>query len=68
MRASIASQRIYFVMPDRYADGDPSNDRGGRTGGREVTGYDPTDPGWFHGGDLRGLTGECTGRGAAQRG
>ena len=25
--SAFASQRIYFVMPDRYANGDPSNDR-----------------------------------------
>ena len=31
-RASLASQRIYFVMPDRYANGDPANDRGGLAG------------------------------------
>lgn len=60
VRTSIASQRIYFVMTDRYANGDPSNDRGGRTGTRGVTGYDPADTGWFHGGDFRGLTGGCT--------
>jgi glycosidase len=47
-------------MPDRYANGDPSNDRGGATGSRSVTGYDPADIGWYHGGDLKGLTGECT--------
>ena len=41
-------------MPDRYANGDPSNDRGGKTGARSVTGFDPTDTGWFHGGDLQG--------------
>ena len=58
-RTSIASQRIYFVLPDRYANGDPSNDRGGLTGAREVTGFDPTDTNWFHGGDYRGLTGDC---------
>ncbi|MEX2256862.1 MAG: hypothetical protein WEC34_15595, partial [Acidimicrobiia bacterium] len=58
--ASIASERIYFVLPDRYANGDPANDRGGRTGIRGVTGFDPTDPGWFHGGDYRGLTDDCT--------
>lgn len=57
---SIASQRIYFVMPDRYANGDPSNDQGGKTGSRVVTGFDPTDEGWYHGGDLKGLTGGCT--------
>ena len=28
----LASQRIYFVMTDRYANGDPSNDRGGSDG------------------------------------
>lgn len=57
---SIASQRIYFVMPDRYANGDPTNDEGGKTGSRIVTGFDPTDEGWYHGGDLKGLTGGCT--------
>ncbi|MGH3071234.1 MAG: alpha-amylase family glycosyl hydrolase, partial [Gaiellaceae bacterium] len=59
-RSSIASQRIYFVMTDRYANGDPANDRGGRTGSRGLTGFDPADTGWFHGGDFRGLTGGCT--------
>ena len=58
--SAFASERIYFVMPDRYANGDPSNDRGGRTGPRSETGYDPVDTGWYHGGDLRGLTGTCT--------
>ncbi len=58
--ASIASQRIYFVMPDRYANGDPANDRGGATGSRVATGFDPADEGWYHGGDLEGLTGGCT--------
>ena len=24
-----------------------------------MTGFDPTDPNWFHGGDYRGLTGDC---------
>ena len=56
---ALASQRIYFVMPDRYANGDAANDRGGLTGQRSVTGYDPADTGWYHGGDLEGLTGTC---------
>jgi len=56
-QSSLASQRIYFVMPDRYANGDPSNDRGGLSGPSGVTGYDATDPGYYHGGDLKGLTG-----------
>jgi glycosidase len=58
--SSLASQRIYFVMPDRYANGDPSNDRGGLTGNSHATGYEPADPGFFHGGDYKGLTGNCT--------
>jgi glycosidase len=58
-RTAIASDRIYFLLTDRYANGDTANDRGGRSGGRAVTGYDPTDPGWYHGGDLEGLTGDC---------
>ena len=56
----LATQRIYFVMTDRYANGDPANDRGGRTGGPEITGYDPTSTAYFHGGDFKGLTGTCT--------
>ena len=31
--SGLAAQRIYFVMTDRYANGDPSNDRGGKVGG-----------------------------------
>ena len=63
----LASQRIYFVMPDRYANGDPSNDLGGLSGTRGVTGYDPTATGYYHGGDLKGLVGGCeTGDGLAR--
>lgn len=49
---------IYFVLPDRFDNGDPSNDRGGLSGDRLVTGYDPTAKGFYHGGDLKGLTGK----------
>src|SRR3546814_2827896 len=31
---------IYFVLPDRFANGDPANDRGGLSGDRLTTGYD----------------------------
>jgi glycosidase len=50
-----ADEVIYFLLPDRFENGDPSNDRGGLTGGRLVTGFDPTAKGFYHGGDLRGL-------------
>ncbi len=48
---------IYFVMPDRFENGDPANDRGGLRGDRLKTGYDPSHKGYWHGGDLKGLTG-----------
>ena len=44
-------------LTDRFANGDPSNDRGGSSSGDPlVHGYDPTDKGFYHGGDLAGLT------------
>ena len=49
-------ETIYFVLPDRFENGDRTNDRGGLTGDRLVTGYDPTHKGFYHGGDLKGLT------------
>jgi glycosidase len=55
VQSSLASQRIYFVMPDRYANGDTPNDTGGLSGPKGATGFDPTDPGYYHGGDLKGL-------------
>lgn len=47
---------IYFVLPDRFANGDAANDRGGLKGDRLRTGFDPEHKGFFHGGDLAGLT------------
>ncbi|MFF7575028.1 pullulanase-type alpha-1,6-glucosidase [Streptomyces sp. NBC_01707] len=55
-RHDLTREQFYFVMPDRFADGDSSNDRGGLTGSRLETGYDPTDKGFYQGGDLKGLT------------
>ncbi|OYW26775.1 MAG: alpha-amylase [Caulobacter sp. 12-67-6] len=53
-----ADEVIYFVLPDRFANGDAVNDRGGLTGGPLVTGFDPRRAGFYHGGDLKGLTGK----------
>ena len=47
---------VYFVLPDRFENGDPANDRGGLQGDRLTTGFDPTHKGFYHGGDLKGLT------------
>jgi pullulanase-type alpha-1,6-glucosidase len=54
----LTDEVFYFVMPDRFADGDPSNNTGGISGGRLDHGYDPTDKGFYHGGDLAGLLDE----------
>ncbi len=57
VRSTLADRPIYFVMIDRFANGDPGNDRGGSAGDDPlVHGFLPTDPGYFHGGDLVGLT------------
>ncbi|OIJ98019.1 pullulanase-type alpha-1,6-glucosidase [Streptomyces colonosanans] len=55
-RHDATREQFYFVLPDRFANGDTSNDRGGLTGSRLATGYDPTDKGFYQGGDLKGLT------------
>jgi glycosidase len=52
----LTDEVIYFVLPDRFANGDPTNDRGGMGGDRLDHGYDPTHRGFYHGGDLAGLT------------
>ncbi|WP_327171118.1 pullulanase-type alpha-1,6-glucosidase [Streptomyces sp. NBC_01336] len=55
-RQDLTREQFYFVMPDRFANGDTGNDRGGLTGSRLETGYDPTDKGFYQGGDLKGMT------------
>src|SRR5690606_10579700 len=46
---------IYFLLPDRFANGDPSNDHGGYAADRLVSGFDPANPEFYHGGDLAGI-------------
>ncbi|MFE9818745.1 pullulanase-type alpha-1,6-glucosidase [Streptomyces sp. NPDC005773] len=55
-RHDLTREQFYFVMPDRFANGDTGNDKGGLTGSRLETGYDPTDKGFYQGGDLKGMT------------
>ncbi|MEU3374556.1 pullulanase-type alpha-1,6-glucosidase [Streptomyces sp. NPDC006660] len=55
-RHDATREQFYFVLPDRFANGDPANDRGGLAGSRLDTGYDPTDKGFYQGGDLKGIT------------
>ena len=56
VRHPMSGEVIYFVMPDRFANGDPSNDTGGIAGGPLDHGFLPTDKAFHHGGDLAGLT------------
>lgn len=51
-QVGLSKDLIYFVFPDRYLNGDTSNDKN--------PGFDPTDTAFFHGGDLKGLTGTCS--------
>lgn len=46
---------FYFVLPDRFENGDPANDQGSREHPISFGGFDPTNKGFFHGGDLQGL-------------
>nr|BFE77872.1 hypothetical protein GCM10020093_004730 [Planobispora longispora] len=55
LRADLSRERFYFAMTDRFANGDPGNDRGGLSGDRLATGFDPAHKGFYQGGDLTGL-------------
>ncbi|MEV6973314.1 pullulanase-type alpha-1,6-glucosidase [Kitasatospora sp. NPDC093806] len=59
-RHDLTREQFYFVLPDRFANGDRGNDTGaklpdGSTGTRLDHGLDPADKGFYHGGDLAGL-------------
>jgi len=58
-KVGLSKDLIYFVFPDRYRNGDTSNDLAGGTTIDPTSGYDPTSTAHFHGGDLKGLTGSC---------
>ena len=46
---------IYFVMLDRFANGDKTNDSGDASG-FSSGGYNASDSGYYHGGDIKGLS------------
>ncbi|WP_250445625.1 pullulanase-type alpha-1,6-glucosidase [Actinotalea sp. C106] len=50
-----SEERFYFVLTDRFANGDESNDTADIDGDRLDHGLDPSDKGFYHGGDLAGL-------------
>jgi len=56
VRVAAQDNIFYFLMPDRFDNGDPGNDTAGDASGDPlVNGYDPTHKGFYHGGDLAGL-------------
>jgi len=57
LRNAVTDQNFYFVMADRFQNGDSGNDDGGLPRGNKEgqSGFDPTGKGWYHGGDLQGL-------------
>ncbi len=56
LRELLTDQVFYFALPDRFETGDPTNDTGGITGGALDNGFLPTNKGYYHGGDLAGVT------------
>ena len=55
LRSPVTDENFYFVMADRFANGDTRNDTGGLGGDKLVNGFDPTSKGFYNGGDLKGL-------------
>ena len=55
LERDVRDEVFYFVMPDRFLNGDSSNDNGSATLVESQGGYDPTNKGFFHGGDIAGL-------------
>ena len=55
LRGAETDQNFYFVMADRFENGDTANDTGGIPGDKYQHGFDPTGKGWYHGGDLKGI-------------
>ncbi|MET3806137.1 glycosidase [Nakamurella sp. UYEF19] len=64
LRSDLTKERFYFVMTDRFNNADPSNDDGhiavpaGSTAeqAKMINGLDPTAKGFYHGGDIKGIT------------
>src|SRR5271165_4609205 len=57
VRSPRLGEIVYFLLPDRFNAGNPSNNRGGvESDEPEETGFNPANPDFFHGGDLQGIT------------
>ena len=56
VRGPQSDESVYFIMTDRFENGDSSNDYGGSSQSLSVSGFAPEDIGYWHGGDFKGLT------------
>jgi glycosidase len=55
-RSPRQNEVIYLLMPDRFWDGDPSNNFGGLPpGDYRKNGFNPMSRDFYHGGDLKGI-------------
>ncbi len=52
---TVQDEIFYFLLPDRFQNGDPSNDTGGIPGDEFDHGFLPSHKNFYHGGDLAGL-------------
>lgn len=55
LNRNIQDEVFYFVMPDRFNNGNTDNDNGSKTLAISAGGFDKTNKGMFHGGDIKGL-------------
>lgn len=55
LERDIRDEVFYFVLPDRFDNGDPTNDQGSKSIAISSGGFDPTSTGHYHGGDIQGL-------------
>lgn len=55
LERDIKDEIFYFVMPDRFHNGNPKNDNGDPSRPISYGGFDPTLETGFHGGDISGL-------------
>src|SRR5690349_2697724 len=51
LRAPVTDENFYFVMADRFSNGSTTNDDGGLGRDPMVSGFDPTQKGFYNGGD-----------------
>lgn len=55
LQRDVRNEVFYFVLPDRFVNGDKTNDNGSSTILESQGGLDVTSKGHYHGGDLVGL-------------